>query len=157
MKKKETAILDYLQGNISRYEAGRFLSSYLLDDIENIRSEVLILHFDRDMTVEDGAISLNKKDLELVHAFLYHRVGKYDVRVGDGEIEIGCKAFTVDFAKKLIVLHKDGVRTDNLVRMKDIKILYEVHRLGIEITHDGFTCEGYNVTCKEVEEWIAND
>lgn len=160
MTKKETMILDYLQGTVTRYIAGRYLSTYLLNEIENIRSEVLVLYFDRSMTIEDGAIVLNDKDIELTRAYLYHQVGEYEVQVGGGEIQIGCKVFTVNFAKKLVILQKDGVRTDNdtySVRVKDIEILYKAHELGIIITHNGFTCDAHEVTCEEVEEWIAND
>lgn len=154
MTKEARYIIDYLQNRRTKMPGFSGVTLSLLDEI---KAEFCTIFCGEGFTLEGNQLELNHSGIELLENYFDYSVGDHAVTIENNVIVIGCKVFTVAFAKKLVKLYKDGVRTDNdsySVQVKNINILAEASSKNIVITHDGFTCEGHTVSCDEVEKWI---
>lgn len=150
-------IMDYLQNRKTKEEKDDF-SLCMMELLDAIKSEYCTLFVGRDSILEGNQLTLNKSGVELLQNYFNNRVGEHAVIIKNDTLSIGCQNFKIDFIRELIRLQKDGVRTGNndyLIRIGNIKMVQEAIVLGINITHSGFECKGYDVSIKTVEGWLT--
>lgn len=147
-------IMDYLQNKRTEMNGFDHRTMILLDEIKD---EYCTIFCGKDSELNGSQLTLNHHGIELLTNYFNFKVGIHTVTIKNNMLSIGCRSFNIDFIKELIILYKDGVRTDNdtySVRVKDIKILYKTHEHGIIITEKGFICESREVAIETVEKWL---